>query len=96
MNKKDLDFLMQVAKKADDAMKIALEAKIIASLHVSDIQSPTVESLNATTEPTQTQVVFENPLELKKHGASIFQLNQEIDKLCKLTGVKELKVTYRK
>lgn len=94
MNKKDSDFIKKVAKKADDAHKMAKDA-------LDAVKGITIEPKAANVqvgpaEPTQTWVLFSTPQELQMHSPSIMQLNREIDRLCKILKVKELRVTYKK
>ena len=102
LTKQDKEFLQKVAKTATEAnksatkaLRIASEAKALAE-RAAVAAPPASSVVTSAPEPTQTWVQFGTPQELQQHASSIMLLNQDVDKLCKALGVKELRITYKK
>ena len=90
MNKNELNFIKKIAKKADESHKIAKEA-------LDAIKNLKYEPAEATLgpEPTTTFVKFENVQQFQEHSPKIAKLNQEVHKLCKSLGIKELRINFK-
>ena len=103
MNAEDKDFFLKVAKKADDAMALAMATakalEVVAGppgARARDADTFMVQPTLGGQAPTEMRVVFGNKLNIDRDTRAMTQLNAQIDQLCRDLGVMELTVSYRR